>query len=314
MADESPAQRSARLRRERREAKIKEGGSARLDKITSLSGRTPQAEREEGSPSPQPPTPQQQLRASPAPQPDMESPEAIRAQQEAFFSMLRQSAPNPSQGVHADPQAPNSMQAQQDLFRAMLRQSAPEQGAGEGAGPDEEDPTIKLLNSLMGAIPGGDPSAMGAGAPPAPGAGAPGLGSSLPAIATMLGVPPFLANMLGGLGGPAPTEAEQKRATMWKTLHTIFALAVAGYLLFIIGSSVALFGSSPPPPATAQSPFAIFVTGELLLTGGKVLFGGKSGMGMAVQLFRDVVKDGSIVLFMLGMGTWYNREWQGVEQ
>ena len=43
MADESPAQRSARLRRERREAKIKEGGSARLDKITSLSGRTPQA-------------------------------------------------------------------------------------------------------------------------------------------------------------------------------------------------------------------------------------------------------------------------------
>lgn len=40
--EESPAQRAARLRRERREAKIKDGGSARLDKITSLSGRTPQ--------------------------------------------------------------------------------------------------------------------------------------------------------------------------------------------------------------------------------------------------------------------------------
>lgn len=39
--DESPAQRAARLRRERREAKIKEGGASRLDKITSLSGRTP---------------------------------------------------------------------------------------------------------------------------------------------------------------------------------------------------------------------------------------------------------------------------------
>ncbi|CAG7936989.1 unnamed protein product [Penicillium olsonii] len=308
MADESPAQRSARLRRERREAKIKEGGSARLDKITSLSGRTPQS----GSPSPQPPTPQPQVRASPAPQPDMD-PEAIRAQQEAFFSMLRHSAPDQSQGVHPDPQAPNSLQAQQDMFRAMLRQSAPEQGPGAGAGPDEEDPTIKLLNSLMGAMPGGDPSAAGAGAPPGPGAGAPGLGSSLPAIATMLGVPPFLANMLGGLGGAAPTEAEQKRATVWKSLHTIFALAVAGYLLFIIGSSVALFGSAPPPPATAQSPFALFATGELILTGGKVLFGGKSGMGMAVQLFRDVVRDGSIVLFILGMGTWYHREWQNVE-
>lgn len=39
--DESPAQRAARLRRERREAKIKEGGASRLDKITNLSGRTP---------------------------------------------------------------------------------------------------------------------------------------------------------------------------------------------------------------------------------------------------------------------------------
>jgi hypothetical protein len=205
------------------------------------------------------------------------------------------------------------MQAQQDMFRAMLRQSAPEQGGNQGAGAEDEDPTIKLLNSLMGAMPGGDPSAAGAGPGAPPGGGGGGIGSSLPAIATMLGVPPVLANLLGAFGGAAPTEAEQKRATVWKTLHTIFALVVAGYLLFIIGSSVALFGSSPPPPATAQSPFAIFVTGELLLTGGKVLFGGKSGIGMAVQLFRDVVRDGSIVLFMLGMGTWYHREWQAVE-
>lgn len=275
---------------------------------------TKSTEREEGSPSP---SPQPQIRDSPAPQPDMQSPEAMRAQQEAFLSMLHQSTPSQNQGMHPDPQAPNSLQAQQDMFRAMLRQSVPEQGAGGGQGtsPDDEDPTIKLLNSLMGAMPGGDPSAAGAGpgAPPVGGGGG-GLGSSLPAIATMLGVPPFLANMLGAFGGAAPTDAEQKRATVWKSLHTIFALVVAGYLLFIIGSSVALFGTYPPPPATAQSPFAIFVTGELLLTGGKVLFGGKSGIGMAVQLFRDVVRDGSIVLFMLGIGTWYHREWQGVEQ
>lgn len=36
---ESAAQKQIRLRRERREAKIKAGGSARLDKITSLTGR-----------------------------------------------------------------------------------------------------------------------------------------------------------------------------------------------------------------------------------------------------------------------------------
>ena len=38
-AAESLAQKEARIRRERREAKIKAGGSARLDKITKLSGR-----------------------------------------------------------------------------------------------------------------------------------------------------------------------------------------------------------------------------------------------------------------------------------
>ncbi|EKV04752.1 hypothetical protein PDIG_87440 [Penicillium digitatum PHI26] len=314
MADESPAQRSARLRRERREAKIKEGGSARLDKITSLSGRTPQTEREEASPSPQParaisaspsPAPQNpQFLPPAAPQPDMQSPEAIRAQQEAFFSMLRQAAPEPGQGVHPDPQAPNGLQAQQEAFRAMLRQSAQDQGQGQSPG-DAEDPTIKLLNSLMGAIPGGDPNAP----PGAPTGNQPVPGFSLAAIASMLGVPPFLANMLGG--ATPPTEAEQKRAQTWKTLHTVFALAVAVYLLFIIGASVALFGSPPPKPATAQNPFAIFVTGELMLAGGKALLGGKSGgMGIVVQLFRDVVRDGSLLLFMLGMGTWYNREWQ----
>ena len=36
---ESATQKQARLRRERREAKIKAGGSSRLDKITQLSGR-----------------------------------------------------------------------------------------------------------------------------------------------------------------------------------------------------------------------------------------------------------------------------------
>lgn len=43
LSDESSAQRQARLRRERREAKIKAGGSARLDKITQLSGRSAEA-------------------------------------------------------------------------------------------------------------------------------------------------------------------------------------------------------------------------------------------------------------------------------
>lgn len=41
-AEESPAQRQARIRREKREAKIKGTAQERLEKITKLSGRTPE--------------------------------------------------------------------------------------------------------------------------------------------------------------------------------------------------------------------------------------------------------------------------------
>jgi hypothetical protein len=118
--------------------------------------------------------------------------------------------------------------------------------------------------------------------------------------------------MLGGASQP-PTEKEQKTVRMWEAFHGLFAVGVAIYLLFIIGTSVATFGSPPPKPATAQNPFLIFVTGEMVLTGGRVLFGGKqAGLGMVVQLLRDIVRDGSLVIFALGLGAWYNREWQAV--
>lgn len=208
-----------------------------------------------------------------------------------------------------------TLQAQQEAFRAMLRQSAPEQGQGQQGqqGDDMEDPTIKLLNSLLGAMPG-DPNGPppGAGAPPGamPGQEQPGLNPG--AIASALGLPPFLASMLGA-ATQQPTEREQKATRLWKGLHIVFAIGVAVYLLFIIGASVATFGSPPPKPATAQNPFLIFVTGEVLLTSGRALTSAKQGgIGMVIQLFKDVVRDGSLVLFALGMGAWYTQEWQTV--
>lgn len=170
---------------------------------------------------------------------------------------------------------------------------------------------MKLLNSLMDAMPGHH----NASAPGGPG-GMPGQapsGFSPADLAGALGLPPFLANMLGGAIQP-PTEAEQKSLRVWKMLHFLFALGVAIYLLFVIGSTVALFGSPPPKPATAQNPFLIFVTGEMLLTGGRALLGGKQGgLGMVIQLARDIVRDGSLVIFALGLGAWYHREWQTVK-
>lgn len=42
-AEETPAQRQARIRRQKREAKITSNATERLDKITRLSGRTPES-------------------------------------------------------------------------------------------------------------------------------------------------------------------------------------------------------------------------------------------------------------------------------
>jgi hypothetical protein len=207
-------------------------------------------------------------------------------------------------------QSSQGFQAQQEAFRAMLRQAAPEQGQGQEPDNMAEDPTMKLLQSLMGSMPGDPNAPMQDGPGGAP--GQPPSGFSPADIAGALGVPPFLANMLGG--GQQPTEAEQKTIRIWRTLHVLFALGVAIYLLFVISASVAMFGSAPPKPATAQNPFLIFVTGEMLLAGGRVLLGGKQGgLGMVVSLFRDFVRDGSLVVFALGLGAWYHRGWQTVE-
>ena len=196
----------------------------------------------------------------------------------------------------------------------MLRQSAPEQGPalpGQGMqGEDMEDPTMKLLSSLLGNMPG-DPNAPPGALGPMP-AGQQQAGPNLGAMASALGVPPFLASMLGA-ATQQPSEEDKKSTRIWKGLHLLFAIGVAVYLLFVIGTSVATFGSPPPKPATVQNPFLIFVTGEVILTSGRALIGGKQGgFGLVIQLFKDVMRDGSLVLFALGLGAWYTREWQTI--
>nr|XP_001401923.2 hypothetical protein ANI_1_922184 [Aspergillus niger CBS 513.88] len=284
-AEESPAQRAARLRRERREAKIKGDGAARLDKITSLSGRTPASLREETSPSPSPsPAPAAAqatttaLSPSPSPSPAPEP----RTTQPSFPSQA------PQQQQELDPE---TLQAQQELFRALLRQS------GQPGDSPTDDPTLKLLSSLMA----GDTSALGEGSLPG--------GQSPADLLTGLGVPPFVASMLGEATRKKSDE-EKREILVWKVLHVVFSVLIGVYLLVLIGSSVATFGSQPPPPATARNPFLFFTTGEVVLTGARVMMKrGGGGLGLWVQLVRDIARDGSIVLFLFGMANWWHREW-----
>ncbi|KAK9583230.1 hypothetical protein V6Z92_007385 [Aspergillus fumigatus] len=281
--EESPAQRAARLRRERREAKIREGGAARLDKITSLSGRTPQSAHEESfsasslshSPSPQPPAPVSVAETGAPPQ---TQPASVR----------------PTTSV--EDQTPEDLQAQQEYIRALLRQNAPPVAQ---EAPDE-DPTMKLLNSLMaGGMPGLD---QGAGGP----------GVSQAELASALGLPPFVSSMLAAATRPK-TDEEKREIWMWKVLHVLFSVVIGVYFLVAISASVATYGSQPPPPATARNPFVLFTTGEMVLSGARIMLrsrgGGLAGPGLWIQLFSDVIQDGSIVLFLLGMSAWWHQDW-----
>ncbi|KAL4798669.1 hypothetical protein BDV19DRAFT_356729 [Aspergillus venezuelensis] len=284
-AEESPAQRSARLRRERREAKIREGGASRLDKITNLSGRTPSRGRDEASPSPSPQSPSAISSPTPTPRPTSQ-----QAQQP-----FRPPPPT------VEDQDPNALREQQDMLRALLRQPAPSPPATN----EEEDPTLKLLNSLMGGMPG---AVQGANAGAGPGAAPDFSGGLPPGLASSLGLPPWMSSVLGG----QQQSEEQKRAVfLFKALHIIFSVVLAIYLVFLTATSVSTYGKQPPPPATARNPFLFFTTGELVLCATRVITksGGPAGPFLYIQLLKDFIRDGSIVLFLFGMGSWWNKGW-----
>lgn len=172
----------------------------------------------------------------------------------------------------------------------------------------DEDPTVRLLNSLRGGMAAGDGAGAGG---PNNGGGNGGPPISQADIATALGLPPFMASMLPG-GSQPQTESEKTAMWAWKILHVVFAIAVGVYFLVLMGSSVSLYGQSPPPPATARNPFMFFMTGEMVMTGARVFLkrgNGQAGLALYFNLFRDVVRDGSLVVFLLGMGAWWNGEW-----
>ncbi|KAL8728755.1 MAG: hypothetical protein Q9166_005187 [cf. Caloplaca sp. 2 TL-2023] len=136
--DESPVQKQARLRRERREAKIKAGGSTRLDKITQLSGRA----AEEAAPPP--PT----VADSSAADPD-----------EAEIS---------NHTYPAQTYSHNQTLTEADI-RQLLRSAPDSQGAQQGPAQQQaggqEDPMVQMLQQMMGSMPGAETGEQG-GLPP----------------------------------------------------------------------------------------------------------------------------------------------------
>jgi len=156
---------------------------------------------------------------------------------------------------------------------------------------------LKVLSSMLGGVDGST------------GLNPPG-GSPLSAddLSKVTGLPSVVTNMM--LGGPqtrAPTRVEEQATRFWKVVHVVFAVVAGAYLVFTINRSTRIFGNSPPAPATFQNPFVAFATGELLVQASRIASSGasgKSGPGLWIQMLKELVGDGAIIVFMLGTACW----------
>lgn len=195
---------------------------------------------------------------------------------------------------------PSQIRAQEEFLRSMLRAQEPQQGQPTEQQQQQmpEDPMMKLLSSLTGGEKNMDPNN------PA------GLPFSPEDIQNMTGMPSWATSLLmGGKGKVPPTAQERKTATIWNMIHILFSILAGMYLLFVLGDATAKFGKDPPPPPTVQNPFLIFLLGEVLIHSSRILMKDPSSTNRGngwFQILKDVARDGSIVLFMLGAANWWN--------
>lgn len=188
------ASEQARLRRERREAKIKSGGADRLNKITGIGGRV-MGETDQATPV----VPAEPAAATTSPKtttPSHADPDEIDISQHFY-------EPNTtSRRVPADPGEAQPRQMMLGFDRPRPRPDQSSSGApAAGSMPNmEDDPMMKMMAQMMG------------------GAGAPG-SSPFPGMPPMTGLP-------GQQSPPQPSPYH----TIWRLIHALVALGLGFYL------------------------------------------------------------------------------------
>ena len=294
-SEESSAQKQARLRRERRAAKINAGGSSRLEKITNLSGRP--------APEPNNPSSLSETARSPSASSNAEDPDEVDISDHPYT-----------------PRSNNNSGPTEAEIRQLLRSTSHgEQQQRSSFGPQQEDygggedPMMRMLQQMLGGAGGG------------PGQGG-GHGGLPPALAAMMGAQ--------GGGEPAQGQEmngqEKKGRDIWKIMHAVMAFALGIYIVWsapFSGSQVARAGVVQGEEAT-QNFFWIFATAELVLQSTKFFLEGArtaplgmmgmlSGMlpepfgtyaSLAVRysgIITQLVADALTVVFVLGSVAWW---------
>ncbi|KAI5800038.1 hypothetical protein EDC01DRAFT_628551 [Geopyxis carbonaria] len=317
------AQEQARIRRERRQAKVSQAGTSRLNRITSTQGSGFRSEEPIESPTTlsKPGSPPSLTGSSSTPDPpDIDISVADHAH--AYPSLSR-----------------GAISAEDELRQAMMMDSLfrqPVPGAASSPGtPGADDPFMQLFQQMGG---------MGIGPTP----GMPGTDSDIGSIGGMggLGGLASLAGMagMGGAGGiPGMSGMGQQVAPsvsrntlLWKILHSLVAMALA---LWAINMGSNIFDGSKLQRAeslnlTANAKprlFWYFATMELLLQSTRfMLEKGRPPQGSMLTtignflpppfnayvttlarytvFFSTIIADAGVVIFVLGVAAWWNSQ------
>lgn len=292
---ETPTQRQARLRREKRQKKMESEGEDRLNRIKALNGGVAPPTEVLGGPAADGP------KSATVDDPD----EVDISQNTSGFG-----TPNrPAQaGATDNPLAAAMLQMQQ--------QEAQNQKQKNGEGSAEDDPMVRMMQQMMGAM-GGNPSDPNAPPPE---------------------IPPMMKAMLGGGGAdkqdlaPPPTGS----AYMWRIVHAVFAFVLATYIALTStfnGSQLARSQSVYTEGngyALGSRMFTIFCTAELLLQSmryfaekgqlqgnGMIAKVANSGMvpepyagyirisGRYIGIVQTIIADAMVVVFVFGAMAWW---------
>ncbi|KAF8420099.1 hypothetical protein EV426DRAFT_613478 [Tirmania nivea] len=323
----SSAAEQARIRRERRQAKLKAEGGSRLNKITSTQSNsrlyetaTAQAENGSGTETPAA-TPAPVVESSSIPSPSSALPSAASAQ------------------VHDDPEdvilsehyyqpAPKSRSSTPRQRRTEKEASTPFSSSplglnGPHGGPSEEELGEMLAQYGAGGAQGGQLPGMGGANDP-----------MMALIEQMMGISPMGAQGEAGVNGAQSLQqqSQAKWGGLWKLLHTLGALFLAIWGLQVAGLGSEFDGSLKQREAAAYTNpnfFYYFAMMELVLQSSRfVIEKGRPPLGsMLVMIgqmipptignyfitiarysviWTTVMSDAFVVVFVLGMVTWWN--------
>ena len=307
--NETPNQLQARLRREKRAAKMAATGEERLAKIKGLNGGIAPPEEALGGPVVPPPT--STSTAAPKAATVADDPDEVDISDHPYTSQNASGMGTPRQGGAGQQQDP----FQQAMMQMQAQQAQQAQQVG-----GEEDPMAKMMQLLMGGMQDpNDPNAMA--------------GGDLPQMAQML------STMMGGGGMGQQQQPKNGSAYLWRIVHAISALAIAVYIAFTTtfsGSKLARTGDMFVQDSNfglGAKPFYIFGTAELVLQTSRYFVekGQLQGGGILAtiansgfvpepyaQLIRTVwrystiyttiVSDAMVVVFVLGTVAW----WKGL--